>query len=643
MDTEAHPRAEEAVRLLASAVNAVRLYPPSSALPAEAADKFSDRANEIMEGVGPLRFVVDPHGFRIGEDSVAAGFSQAVALAESLHALQAGQLILAPGLTSSETRAFIGVVLSDPNEVRSEGGLRAALARAHAEHIAVIEVSLRSSVDNGLLGIDLTTAPLEDIAHETVLAAENWARSAALGEGQDDVDTAIGQLEQATRDIAMSRVAEALMRVDEVTRMKVLAWSLRADANGKRMDGMLQVLAHMKPSALARLLTIVAEQAGTDPQRIAAAMELPPEMAQELSALLGTPERSDAECGIPAEFDHASIAKESALEDEGDVKRQIAVAAPSLASGKALATAVAVSRTHADAETVRVISSTMPKAAREGAFPAVREALRRLDELSSDPALTESVAAARATLSDSRVLADVCRATMTDTDAAIAGEILVAAGARGAEVLVTFYARADERQRSLMRPTFRAMGESIVGLANRRLRGDDPMATVDVIEVLPLLGDKRTISTLQQALQDVHTEVRLAAVQSLADTPGAEARQALAKTLNHWDPETQRLVVRQIARVRAAEAVPAMVRSLEDINFFRRNYELKKELIRSLEKVGSPDALPALRRVSQRPAVRPRSKELRLLARRAVVAISRGQDESEPQQVTSPQIAPTVK
>jgi len=628
MDSDAHPRAEEALRLIASAVNAVRLYPPSSALPTEAASKFTVRANEVMESVGPLRFVVDPHEFRIGDDVVASGFGQAAQLAESLHALQVGQLILAPGLTARETSAFIGVVLADPIRVRSDGGVRAALVRAGVEHIAAIEVSLRASSEDGLLGVDLATAPLDEIAREVVAAAESWASSAANGVGQDDVKAVIGQLEQATRNIAMERVAEALMRVDETTRMKVLAWSLRADANGHRMDGMLQVLARMKPAALARLLAIVADQAGTDPQRIAGAMELPPEVAKELSRLFGTPERSDAECGVPPQIAHADIAREVSSGSDGDVERQIAVASPALASGKALATAVAVSRMHPDVETVRVIAAAMPKAAQEGAFPPVREALRRLDELAHDPALTEEVAAARATLSDAHILSDVCVATQTDADAAIAGEILAAAGVHGAEVLVRFYSSSGERQRSLMRPVLRGMGEAVVGLASRSLRGEDPKASVAVISVLPLLGDKRTVPTLVQALQDVHTEVRLAAVRALADTPDREARQALSKALNHWDPETQRLALRQIARVRAAEAVPAMVRSLEDINILKRNYELRKELIRSLEQVGSPDALPALRRVSQRIAVRPKTKELKLLARHAVVSISRQQKEA---------------
>ena len=92
-------------------------------------------------------------------------------------------------------------------------------------HIAVIEVSLRASDETGLLGVDLMTAPLDDIAAEVVAAAERWQKSD--GPGHDEMAEAIDRLEAATRELAVERVAEALMRLDETSRMKVLAFSLQ--------------------------------------------------------------------------------------------------------------------------------------------------------------------------------------------------------------------------------------------------------------------------------------------------------------------------------------------------------------------------------------------------------------------------------
>ena len=357
-ESEIYPRAEEALRLLAAAAGAARLYPAASALPAEAVEKFTRRANEVVGSQGPLRYNVGPDGFRIGDTDIAPGNSQVAALAKSLHALQVGQLLVAPGINAPETAAFVAVTNSDSASVRARGGIRAVLFAENVAHIAVVEVSLRASEEEGLLGLDLMAAPLDEIAVELAAASENWARSATVVE--DDMDTAVSRLEAATREIAVERVASALMRLDEPTRMKVLGFSLKTNSSGSRMDGMLNVIAHMKPAALARLLTLVAAQADTDPRRIAAALPLPPEAAALLATMLA-PMPGDvpsaAEDPAPVESPALELAREMATaEDPADIRRQVAVASPDLSASRALTTAVAISRLHPDAEGVRAIA-----------------------------------------------------------------------------------------------------------------------------------------------------------------------------------------------------------------------------------------------------------------------------------------------
>lgn len=472
VESETYPRAEETLRLLAAAAGSARLYPPTSALPAEAVERFAQRSNEVTGTQGPLRYAVDPDGFRIGDSELGAGNSQVAALAKSLHALQVGQVVIAPGLTPAEAAAFVTIANAEPAAVRAVGGPRTVLGSAHVAHIAVVEVSLRASDESGLLGMDLMAAPLDDIAGELEGAAARWAGS--TGAGDDEMAAAASRLETATRDIAIERVSAAMMRLDEKTRMKVLAYSLKADSNGRRMDGMLDVIAHMKPASLARLLTLVAEQAGTDPHRIAAALPLTPETAKRLKALLAPVPPEDPTAPKPPTA--SQLAAEMAIpEDDGEVQRQVALASPQLSAGRALATAVAISRAgDADAECVRAIGDTLPQAARDGSFPTVREALRCLDELASRAELTVVIGEARASLSDPEVLADVCSAVTTDADAAIAGEILQAAGPTGADALLETYIRGTDAQRSLLRPALRGMSESILGVARTRLRNEEP-------------------------------------------------------------------------------------------------------------------------------------------------------------------------
>lgn len=621
-ELDGYPRAEEALRLLSSAAGAARLYPPTSPIPSEAVARFTSRVNELVTS-SPLRVIVDPHGFRIGDTELAPGSSAIVALAEALHGLQVGQLIMAPGLTEIETAAFVAVANTEPGGVRSLGGPRNALMACGVSHIAVVEVSLRASDETGMLGVDLMTAPLDDIAAETVAAAERWQKTE--GPGHDEMAAAIGRLETATRELAVQRVAEALMRLDETSRMKVLAFALKADGNGARMEGMLSVIANMKPAALARLLVLVAAQAPTEPSRVAAALPLPTDKARLLDLLL-VPMRVEDDEDASAER-AVEMAREMAVEeDTTDLKRLVSIAAPALAAGRALTTAVSVSRTHPEPETARAIGECLAPAARAGALPSVREAMRRLDELGQSHGMGDAVASARATLADPAVLADICATIVDDADAAIAGEILSAAGPAGAEALLNAYIRSGETQRSLLRPALRAMGDSVIGVARTMLRTDDPVAAISILRTLAVLGDRRAVPILSQGLSNLNESVRFAAITALADTTAPEAAAALIKALGHPEPETQRFVVREIGRVRAAPAVHQLTRALEDLNPVR-SHETKKEIIHALEQIGTPEAQRALRRTADRKLVMGRkSRELRTQARTALSGIDQRSD-----------------
>jgi hypothetical protein len=612
VETEGFPRAEEALRLAAAAVSSARLYPPASALPLESIERFTDRVNQLAS-TGPIRFVIEPHGVRLGDVVLADGQSQVVALAETLHALQVGQMVFVPGITQPETTAFVELCLRDPAQVRSSGGARAALVAAGASHIAVIEVTLRASEEGGLAGVDLTSAPLDEIAEKIARAAEDRARSAAEGPAADEVAEAVARLEEATRELAIERVAAAMLRLDEATRTRVLNMSLSSDTQGRRMEGMLGVIARMKPAALARLLKISAAQSDTDPRRIAQALTLPPETASALRMMLTPTPSIEPEAEISTTDQAEKVAEIIATEtDTADIERQLAIASPSLSAGRALATATAVSRVRLDEETVQAIGEVLPQAARDGAFPTIREALRRLDEIAAEPSLSDSVAGARLTLSDPAVLKDVCRSPQTDADAAIAGEILHAAGAAGSEALLDSYVRAGEPRRSLLKPVLRGMSEGVLGVARQRMRDGDPALVVAIVRVLPVLGDARAVPLIAEMINHLDEQVRFAAISALVAMATSDAQSALVRSINHREPETQRYVVREIGKARVTSAVPVLSRALEDINIFQRTYETRKDIIAALELIGTPEAEKALRRFAQRSiGVGRKTRELR--------------------------------
>ncbi|MDY0088250.1 MAG: hypothetical protein RBS78_06885, partial [Coriobacteriia bacterium] len=384
MESQGHTKIEEMLRLLAGAVNAVRLYPPSSELPAQAIERLVAGSNALTAEVGTVRVTVDPRAFRSGDATIGDSHAQMVSLAEALHAMQIGQLVIAPGLTADEAQAFASVVNGDPRQIRAGGGARSAMVEAGASAIAVIEVSLRTSDEDGLVGVDLLSAPLEQIAQEMLGATVRWHEGAGAADVVDEVEHSIGHLEAAARDIAVERLAAAMMRLSDDERLRILLSSMATDKHATPMRGMLDVIARMPPATLARLLRLASARCGARPQLLAMPLDLPPEVAHEVAALLAPSPLSEAECGVPEDpsVEHMS-AEVMAGGGEQELLRLTSMAERSK-PGKALVATLALVRNHADLESVRALADALGPAARSGALTTVREALRTIDGLADD-------------------------------------------------------------------------------------------------------------------------------------------------------------------------------------------------------------------------------------------------------------------
>ena len=445
---------------------------------------------------------------------------------------------------------------------------------------------------------------------------------------------AIGRLEAATRELAVQRVADgahAARRDLAHEGARVLA--RRPTPTARRMEGMLAVVANMKPAALARLLMLVAAQARTDPRRIAARSPLPERQGarciDQLLAPIATPDderRLDDERGR---------AWRRAMAVDEDTERPRAPGRHRLASARRGTRARDRGRGLAHARrspTRRAPSaSALPQAARDGAFPPCARRCAASTSSASSTSMADAVSAARATLADPAVLADICRASSTDADAAIAGEILPAAGPAGAEALLDSLhprrrgaalaapagaarhgrrgARRRAHEAAHRRPGRRDRDPAHARRARRPPRGAGAVA-----------GPHATSTSRCASPPSPRSPIRTA----------PEAATALIKALSHPEPETQRFVVREIGRVKAAPAVHQLTRALEDLNVCARTRR-KKEIIHALEQIGTPEAQGALRRTADRKLVMGRkSRELRIAgAQRARDGIDQSQTSKE--------------
>ncbi|PKQ37666.1 MAG: hypothetical protein CVT59_06375 [Actinobacteria bacterium HGW-Actinobacteria-1] len=590
-------RAEQLLRLLSVAANAVRLYPVSSPIRDEAIERFTETSHTLTSS-GPMQLRVDRERFLLGDLSVGAGQTQIAALAEALHALQVGQLIIAPGVTPAESAAFLEVLGADAKAVRASGGARAALLDAGVSNIALVEVSLRASTEEGLLGLDLTAAPLEEIGQEVAAAAAAWAAEAAAGEADDVLARAIGAYEAAARDLAARRVADALLRLDEETRVQILTSALVLDAGGKPMQGLLDAIAKMPTASLARLLKLAAASSGREPDSLMGAIELPPEIQRELAALLRPAPQSESDRGVPAAPDVPGIVAEVAESDDSDqlhIEALMRASTPAEAASRALATTLEVARHNPGAEAVQAISEAVKVALSTGATADLGNAFSMLGELAFDPALAAAVGTTRSAI---------------------------------AEYVLDAYVAGSEEARSRLARSASRLSEAVGPAAARMLRTGEPAQAAAVVRLLVSLKDKRLTPVISQALDHIDSGVRASAISALADVPGPESVTMLQKALAHWDPETRRVAAREIGRAGVIGAAPALLRILEEVNLFERNYELKKEVLKSLDSLKTPEAIPLLRRLAQRRfVVGKKNRELRYLAQKtlALVDVDRGE------------------
>lgn len=621
MSAQAHIGAEDVIRALAATAAVVRLYPPTSEIPAQAVARFVTVSEQVTSALGPLRFVVEPKGFKLGEETVGEGPAQLASFAETLYAHQVGQLIVAPGVDAGETNAFLRCAASDPAATREEGGLRAVMVAAGVTHIAVIELTLRASTEEGFAGLDLTTAPLDVIGNTAAKAAAAWATSAAEGTGRDEVAEAIGGLEAATREIASERVAQALLQLDENTRSAVMAAALRTDPSGRDMDGMLSVIANMKPATLARLLMMTAARTGTDAASLMPKLELPPEAAHAISLLLRPSPRSESESGVPQVVDTETMAADAEMDSEADedaVRAAVASADSAASATRALSTTLSLASRNPDRETVAAVGDALAPAVGAGAFSLVAKATALLREQQTDPAIADAATTALRSLSDADALSRGLASLVGPDQANDAAAVLTAAGAAGAEALLAAWLRPEVGKAALIEAA-RRMPEQVLAPAGRRLRSADPAEARDLVALLTGLGDKRASGALAQALDSGAPETRMAAIDGLAAIDTDDAWSSIGATLTHPDEATARKALAAIRKAGRRKAVPAMLAVLQIGTSGSRNQALKREIIDDVRGMGATEALPVLKTIASKRFVFGRSnRELRDAARVAV-------------------------
>jgi HEAT repeat protein len=134
---------ERFLRQLNVTCKAVKLYPPSGAIPQEAADGTIEALHAILELEPVVQFSVGKDAFRYGDAQVLADNPAFVAFARDFYNRQVAELRFHAGLTADELLRFLVVLNLSPEEIATSGGFEAALWEQGVSGVSVTEVSTR--------------------------------------------------------------------------------------------------------------------------------------------------------------------------------------------------------------------------------------------------------------------------------------------------------------------------------------------------------------------------------------------------------------------------------------------------------------------------------------------------------------------
>lgn len=162
---------ERFVRQLNVALRAVKLYPPSGAIPQEAAAAALDALHAVLEVEPLVQFAVSKDSLFYGDAPVLPDNPAFVAFARDFYNRQVSEVRFHAGLAPDELLRFLIVLGEAPEDVATAGGFEAMLWERGVNGVSVSEVSTRIVEVSGVSPTATTDA---DAAHMAELEGEAW-------------------------------------------------------------------------------------------------------------------------------------------------------------------------------------------------------------------------------------------------------------------------------------------------------------------------------------------------------------------------------------------------------------------------------------------------------------------------------------
>jgi hypothetical protein len=643
---------EPIVRGLTAAAKALRLYPPTSPIPHQAAESATGALATFLaaEPVLPLRVVRD--GLAWGGATVAPGAPGATELADALRDHDVAEVDFLPGVDVDELLAFLGAVLMRPEDAQGRGGLAAVLAAAGVENVRIASVSLTVVDPFALPGADedaddflreLAADPQRVSAWLSVASkGDPAALSASIADlarasGGGDPSSLIASLSAAfgTQDLD---VREALMGValDDGPARALLASVFSkvgtAEIAGTLVTGTYGRNMLSMSSAISRLP--LAERIG---DVLAQVKELLPQAGhseKELTFLdhmlavrsTGAPESALAEAQ-PVYRQVAELTRVDAAQVSG--ARDDITRAGFRADDSAVATLLTLLDQQQDLDlycrSLSALAGMVPPLMERGrldlcARVVTELASREARAVQPWPELTAKLKAAIAEAASRRTMKALVDALIADPGGLpAAGEIMQRAGDAAA---MAFVEEALAHKPDRLDVAEKVLGRRLIDMLAAAAAHAQWFQVAPLAARLAVEGDPRAGQAIEGIVNRADDASRREAATGLAQAGGPGALVHLAKLARDSSPEVAIAAVRGIGRASAPGCATALEIRLSELDVDGKDFPLAREIIGALARTSDTSAVEALGRLSSRRAFIKRGHfaEVQELARQALAA-----------------------
>jgi hypothetical protein len=632
VDADARSQIETVVRGVATAGKTLKLYPPTSPIPREAAESATQALDSYLSENAILSLAVDREGFRWMGEILGVGVAGSADLADELRDLGVAEVDFVPGVTIDELVAFLGVVGQDPDKVKASGGVGALLAAESINNIRVADVHLTVIEEDVLTPDEDIETFLRQLAVDPDRLA-TWLRAASAGDPQAFAE-GLGELASVVGPDGMPRLMESLsnaflqqeqdgkdallgLAMDTGTVQDLaegmfrhlgsddIASSVCDGLYGENMLSLSNALTHLPLQERMRQVhdqvqAMLAEGDHTDKE------------AHFLEHMLDVRNRTEPETRlIDTDATYSRIASGVQLQEEELERLRDETQHSAEHMGPAtVTTMLALLDQQSDLElytsSAGNLASMVPRLLEAGDIALADRIVgelagRQESAASSRPEMVERLdIALKAAMCERSTRALVKAALDNPSMVPVAREMMRKAGDVPTEPLVE---EAVNLKLDGIKVAEEILGPRLVDQLVVMAPSAQWYQVGPIVERLAKEGDARSLAAVEAALRRPDEQSRREATQGVAAAGGPGAAKLLAERVNDDSAEVAIIAVRAMAKYDVPGSGAVLAARFESIDPDDKDFLLGREIIGALARVSDPDAVVELKKIAGRKAL----------------------------------------